>query len=945
MDYDPFVNKSSDKQNKSGDGKGKTVISPTRVLETLYNIYKHESNVVGKRTLGLGAVENTFHTLINSIETEGGVAMPDEFTHSLEKTKRKSLLWLRHNTVTKKGKELISIASRYDVDNRIKIADVISQMMNGWVDVEKDAWVFFIQGNYEVAPLLLYLIKTGVPIKEAIYFVSQPLVREYVKEQRLAKSTFADVLGKKPESRNFVKYQAATNVINKYFEPAVAKSLVKNRDRYDIGLELANDMFENRTAKNFTEKEMYKLIKDFKKDPSKASSELSLTMFLHFLQIEQQTTGLTQLKMASNPDTSTKTTGSEAEQAEANMEAVMSDDKIEEGLPEQMKNDTVIGSFFNNPLALAINEAIFPLRYNSAISSYLISKNRQLRADSELTFGENKSDVFINTFRNDLVSFLFQTAARRYALSDTYKSYKLNTTIPVSLVDELKFGAFVKADKAGNKILYVDQAALESDFQRKVFVKGSDEDDSYEKRGLYPLTDAHFHFDGLTNQGEYVKFVAEREYLRSVYSKADMKKMPNYKAELKTVKEMNKDLSTGKIADLTYEKMLAIKALENVLNPFHMFKDPAYAYAIQFTQIMNKYGASLKKDFSVLNKMKNDPNGAKNMFNLYIAEKDFTKDTSNLYYKNLRDLADPSVMKVTNKNENAMISDFFARLPLYAFMQTGINKTKFNFNNVVDYEQFMYLVDNESKKLNKALNNPELANVFLDAYYKRFVRENSRTKNDRGRYKNYLFNIDLDTLANIEDTSVEGDTIMERNDLTETKNPDIFILNDINFTPSQYNRAISDNRDVTFLYPTSVAVLQGKAAAVGRSAVKNIAKDMSLGFPVSLNTEFDYLAALKPEQFGIIKDAYENAIEEAKKLVAEGMPIAIPQQGFGDPKLMPQELFVYLSKRLYQEFGFLNPGSTMYQEMKEVVGNKQGITDQEILDSLGLEDDPFTCKL
>jgi hypothetical protein len=186
---------------------------------------------------------------------------------------------------------------------------------------------------------------------------------------------------------------------------------------------------------------------------------------------------------------------------------------------------------------------------------------------------------------------------------------------------------------------------------------------------------------------------------------------------------------------------------------------------------------------------------------------------------------------------------------------------------------------------------------------------------------------------------------MDRNDLTETRNPDIFILNDINFTPTQYNRAISDNRDVTFLYPTSVAVLQGKAAAVGRSAVKNIAKDMSLGFPVSLNTEFDYLASLRPEQFDIIKEAYENGIDEAKKLVAEGMPIAIPQQGFGDPKLMPQELFVYLSKRLYQEFGFLNPGSTMYQEMKEIVGNKQGITDQEILDSLGLEDDPFTCKL
>ncbi|MFN9978640.1 MAG: hypothetical protein ACK53Y_01935, partial [bacterium] len=109
------------------------------------------------------------------------------------------------------GEERISLSNIYDVDNTNKIADVFSQAINGWVDVEKDAWIFFIQGNYEVAPMLLYLVKAGVPINEAVYFVSQPLVREYVKEQRLAKYTFADVLNKKPESRNFVKYEAASN--------------------------------------------------------------------------------------------------------------------------------------------------------------------------------------------------------------------------------------------------------------------------------------------------------------------------------------------------------------------------------------------------------------------------------------------------------------------------------------------------------------------------------------------------------------------------------------------------------------------------------------------------------------------------------------------------------------------------------------------------------------
>jgi hypothetical protein len=56
---------------------------------------------------------------------------------------------------------------------------------------------------------------------------------------------------------------------------------------------------------------------------------------------------------------------------------------------------------------------------------------------------------------------------------------------------------------------------------------------------------------------------------------------------------------------------------------------------------------------------------------------------------------------------------------------------------------------------------------------------------------------------------------------------------------------------------------------------------------------------------------------------------------------MPQELFVYLSKRLYQEFGYLNPGSTVYEELREIVGKTQGITDEEILQQLGLEEYPF----
>ena len=59
---------------------------------------------------------------------------------------------------------------------------------------------------------------------------------------------------------------------------------------------------------------------------------------------------------------------------------------------------------------------------------------------------------------------------------------------------------------------------------------------------------------------------------------------------------------------------------------------------------------------------------------------------------------------------------------------------------------------------------------------------------------------------------------------------------------------------------------------------------------------------------------------------------------------MPQKLFVYLSRRLYEEFGYLNPGSEHYDEISQMVVAQQGIDDQMIIDKFDNEtSDPFKC--
>jgi hypothetical protein len=138
-------------------------------------------------------------------------------------------LYLPHRK-TKDGRISLSHTESLDGDS---IADVLSQMMNGLVDVEKDAWIFFIQGNLEIAPTLLYLIKAGVPKEHAIMFVSNPLVREYAKNQRLYKSSYANVAGKTLDKKQYAQYQAATDVIRRQ-TPLLASQALENYIDSDI---------------------------------------------------------------------------------------------------------------------------------------------------------------------------------------------------------------------------------------------------------------------------------------------------------------------------------------------------------------------------------------------------------------------------------------------------------------------------------------------------------------------------------------------------------------------------------------------------------------------------------------------------------------------------------------------------------------------------------------
>jgi hypothetical protein len=1093
MEYNP-------KKNRMTQDTGE--ISPTRILESLYNIYKHESNIVGKKTLGLGAIENTFNVILNVL----GAYMPSNYVTN--KVTRTSNMRLRHNKMEKNGEEVISISDLYDVDGLNKISDVISQMINGWVDVEKDAWIFFIQGNYEVAPTLIYLIKSGVPVKEAIYFVSNPLVREYVDEQRLAKSTFAEVLGKKPKSPGLAKYQASSAVIRNNFIKEELSSKSKNDDRYETGQELLNDYFKDKKQKHFTESDMLSLIESNDK-----TSDMAKAMFLHYLELEQQIAGYTALKMSSNPDTGTDSTLSDVEQTESNIEDLFDDSRVPTEIVEAMMDDSILKSFFNGPLALAVSRPLYKLRYHAVVSRYLIERKGQIKKDLETTFPGKTIEIFSNVFRNDIVSFIFQNAIRKYKKEDGFMSLNLETTIPTSIAKELTRGAFVK-----NGTLYMDMKQLRNEFEDGAWVENADVDNNYEDRGLYPLHPATFMNNSEVNFNEYVKFVSEREYLRSI--KPLNKEYVDsfyFQEELKNTKELFEDLSNEKLIRYTYEKLLAIDALNNAYNFYHIFQDKNDSFAMQITKIIQTY-PELKKDYPVLDKLKFDSDKDDKSFNLFIADKDFDTDKSNLYSNDIIRLGDKTVQKVKDPIENDRISAMFKYLNIYSFLQTGLNKTKLSFTNITDYTDFLDIVELEGAKFIDALNKNGF--TLLDNFYDQFIRQNLSTNLLKTRFKDYLSDIDyenverikpvetptikrnknktstqsstsvkpkgtinvywgqaesatstkilsnlaprkftyqgkeygsvehayqtlksgafdqatydayvkaggygtkirgkavtqgFDNLQLIKDlvvesfkqnsnseaakkllqyenfthntneiidkafleglklaqqtllstqssTSVESDSTNmdtvndpERFGLKNTDQDNIFTYDDSTSKNSFYYINISkNNSDVVFIHNTSVYEIKPEQRAAGKnlggsSYFMTEVPDMSINIPTDLFASVvnGQKVQLNPEQYNTLKNIWEKRIDLIKQIQEKNGKIAFPEYGFGNTTTMPQELFVYLSKRLFEEFQYVNPGSTMYNEIKKMVNVQQGISDEEILIQLELEEDPFKCS-
>lgn len=873
-------------QNKSR-AKGKT-ISPTRVLESRYNLYKHESNNIGKKTLGIGAVDNAYSSIFKRV----GARLEKTYTHykredgqinwDKEPQVRPINIRMQHNTMTENGQEYISLSDINTV-TQDKVSDLIGQLMNGWVDIEKDAWIFNINGNNVAGPVLLFLLETGVDFRTAAYFVSQPLVVDYIKEMYKVESPF---------------YNAA----NKDNPADSEKGLRKFNVKKDFYTKLAMGPLSKKG--NLTNDLLYSAIEKYNKDKTYDVSSLdkvikakdrtspdAIAGLLHFIELEELTKQLTNIKLTVNVDTAPSKSLYAAAERLDKIEGLEYVDAVPKEMIEKILKESPISSFMVQEFQLGILKPLMKLRGDAQINKFLLGKIQARSYSAAFPTAEK----FVAAFHNDLPLFMLQNYIKGIDLDNLkeYKGLAIEQAIPVKDV-QLRQGAFVK-----DGVMYVDMAQIEEDFNTKAYAGPG-----YRSQNLATVDPGTFDMGTrYQNLQEYAHFVLEREFLRSITPVANQSRE-------------------------AYEQKLATRALERTFNFYHMLKAPGASIADQFLEIKTKY-PQLTEQYMIMDQLGYVNDGAKadaegnvvqannrKIKTLKLKSQRMDTDLANVLHENLVRLADPMTAKVDNPVQNAEISKFFHRMIVAEYIRAGITKSSENIAKILPASTLLKLMAEPMNELSTMDNKTDL----LEQYYDQFISLwDSKNSSSRLRFRNYVRRTDIrGTQAAVLSTPAE---IIDGGQLNQNKEG-LMVYPSIPGSSSA-KKLLESHNNIMFVYPNvkdsaGISVLMDKA-------------DNAISFPITA----DGKAEITDETFEENARKINEAIVALETQFENGNEVAFPEEGLNmvkgkDMLAKAPRTKSYMATEMYKRLNYVMPGMITDTALRAEMQAGQEITDEMV---------------
>ena len=642
-------------------------ISPTNTLEVGYNLHKHEANMVGKDVLGIIAVENKLHPLLTSL----GAALPKTYKHqqwSDEKNAHEEIddveydmrLLLDHN---KMADGRISLSGINSVDKQDKIADLFSHLMNGSVDVEKDAWIFFIQANKELIPVLLSLLKAGVPKRQAVYFVSQPLVKEYAKQQRLIKSAYSGITQMGVPSPNFIKYKALQNTLGQT-TLAFDGQLIREANKLKMfdTLKTIKSNVVVKFVNNKTKEATPKQVLDALANGSVQKSDIANIYIAG--EYKTEASG----KPALDPD-GNKIPISISKPVNKNH--LLSNENWYYVTQVATKG---IKKFTEKELKDNIDKDDARSKEAVAVFLHFIEFEKEIRGISNLKRQANPDTKTSKTIQEVLQKIV--------SLEEAADSSKVEPELAEKFQKKSIIGAFFDKDIISNVV-----APLFSITNNK---KVSDFIMDIAKRKGGDIT---------------LKFGPGRDGVHAFIS-AYKNAIVNYIYQNKLYEAVNSDESFPGIPEsfTSLDSNEFVEDFMSLVSKYPHLKElyPILEQVSEVTIINKKVKGSNATDVNVT------PSKTITLNN----KSEVKGALAEAYHQNLIDLADDNVQKVKNAEENKTISDMFKVLPLMSIYQNGVGNTKYGLSYVVPDKVYFELLEPASRKfLETELNTKTLIEI------------------------------------------------------------------------------------------------------------------------------------------------------------------------------------------------------------------------------------------
>jgi hypothetical protein len=985
---------------KNGNGetlynsKGKKRIAATKIFELGFNRYKLGSNNIGMRSLGIAAVTNTYNTVLTRV----GAYMEKGITLGAQKGKPDSGYFIEQTfrggiDFNKTRNDEISLSGLYGADGIHRISKLISQVINGTVDVAKDSWIFDIQGNQEIVPILLFMFQAGVPPKQAVYFLSQPIIKEYVEKQRRIKSAFAKPLGIPAANSNMFRVQARKEILDS--NSALTNHLIES------GIDADKYKAQELTNRNLKKSVYFTLIREllngtenFSQDNlesqlDKPSDLDQLQIFLHFIEIEEMSKALTEIQQGLNFDTKKLPSMFEIKSKLENIKNLNKDNRLNVSVVDDIINNSPIGSFIKFIDFDAVFETLFPVRTDPKLYEQMRVSFPKLPDDIQESYGGKFKDytALANRFIDDFTNYIYQqynlALLKAFDPLKTFKGLSINGSSASYPVERSLFlsrgGVFVK-----DGVLHVDIRSVKSDYDKRKYAEITT---NQGVPGPAPVSPEYFNdsVNDLISFHKYVKFVYSRETLRSMipfqsYIESEDHKS-RYEISMIPDEEVNKPF-------MVYEEFLRDMALIQTGNADFMFKD-LNGFAKQIEFISAKH-SELPSVFTVLSSLYSRKTAG--VINLRLEELVLDSDTINIYHEQIQKLANPNIKKVNNDVDNAIISNLFQRFPLFAFLQNGVDgKGQMSLGRIIPTSIIAQMQDNSLSWYHEKIQTSEkLQDTFIQQYVNSFNGMYKITTEDENantievdtsirpiikQYGNF-YTFDPGSQAFITPTSYRSDlkvyNIRAMNRATfvasvkqqialadKAGKTKVFVVNDTRPVDSP------TKSDSYSFYAPSVLMDLVDSGEIDPKHVFSITSKKGQRYTTDkdellVDKNYDENTNLIEKQLQSLKTLSEDPNVE---IVFDANGVGLPLLGYGKTEqpvpsniLAPftssvvktpegvskfsapaPQTYVYLSKRLYEIFGYVNPylvniggAITQAKELREGILAKEKVTNTEV---------------